>query len=534
MFSNQVFSDDPSLSVKLPKERKINVCGQLSTYTLSNATSWGCGRLFKAPLSIPPSADGNYFQIIFMNRSREVIKTFFSLQENIQQASLKYASDGGLKSAEFKVLFNATIPSYNDMLVEFRTARWSLGTVFTTSVAVVDNILSISGTSAFNRFAMDLQLTGDIKQKSLKEVIMYFVQLIYNAVVADGEQPFFTVSEETIIVDNSLIIDSVFFTNKKPIDILKGLANLAGGHIVYGVDEFFRFYFIDQRLLQKNTKFVDADAFQSSMQSDDESITNRVRLYSQTQTGEELGLIATHNDLESQAQFGIKPVSINLPFHLNSSNPASYARLFATPSPLLKGSFRMISFDDPVGLGQYRVCEYLSNDRRILANSCKNLSTLGISSEETTKVTAGFVTGRFAFQFRGGSVFIKAYVHRCKYCVLTMRSEENVTLEWSYDGIVYKTELGMSDRMRQITIDTMGLDSGLSVASNGRFVIDSLHYVTDFVQWHEGYYQGHEISMKGNLTDIKITMGLNKNSIVDLTKDLEKNARQLDDLLKRK
>jgi len=532
-FSNRLFSNGDVVKIVPFVPDAPNVCGQFSTYTSSNAVAWSCGELVQAPTAPAPSADGNYFQIIFLNRSREVIKTFFSLQEAIQGAKLVYAADGGLKSAEFNVLFNSSIPSYNDMLVEFRTESGSLGTVFTSSVAVVDNILTIKGVSAFNRFASDLQLTGEISNKSFKDVIVFFLQMIFDALVANDEPPFFTVDPDAIQVDPTLTVDSVFFIKKKPLDILKGLANLAGGRVVYGIDEFFRFYFIDQKLIERKTVFVDTSAFDARMSTNDEDVQNRVSLFSQRQTGEELGLIAVYDDIDSQAQFGVKPVSVNLPFYLDSEEPASYAKLFVTPKPLLKGDFTMHNVVGPVDVGNYRVVEYLSSERRILANSCKDLSTIDVNAESTMRTNAVFVTGRFAYSFLNGTALIRAVVMRCKHCILTMRSDEDAVISWVYDGVRHEQQVIATKRMRQVVIETMGLDEGVKVSCAGTFTVDSLHYVTDFVQYHEGYYQGHEITLKGDTNEVKIKMGQNKNSLIDLTKDLKTNARQLDDLLKR-
>ncbi len=506
-----------------------------STYRKSDAARFGSGftpvleRIQGGRQPYPA-----YFQIIFLNRSHEVIKTFHSLQENMQHARLVYTADGGLKSAVFSVLFNQSIPSYNDMLVQFRTGNFGLGTVFSQSINLKDGVLTIEGTSVFNRLANSLKLTGNVTKKTLKDTVLYYLNLIHTALLAQDEPPFFSINPDKVQVEDTLIIDALFFIDKKPLDILQGLANVAGGKVVYGVDDSFEFYFIDQKKLPTKRCVVDQSAFNVRLSVQDSSIINQVKLFSQRQNGEELGLIALYDDADSQAEYGIKSAEVNLPFFVNAEQAEAYARLFAMPQPLLVGELSLNEFKDNITLGRWKVVQSLNEPVRLLANSCKNLERLPSQNLQAHKVRTGHVTGRFAYQFSGNGILkIEAVIPSCEQVLVSLRNTQTLFFEWNERGQVRTQTVGMSSVVRQVKLATCAVDDGITVRVAGMALLDSVHFVNAFVRQDEGFYTGHEVILKGDSSAVTVQIGRNDQHLVALTKQLQTNARQLDDLLKR-
>lgn len=475
-----------------------------------------------------------YFQIIFLNRSHEVIKTFHSLQENLQHAKLVYSADGGLKSASFSVLFNQTIPTYNDMMIQFRTNSFGLGTVFSQKVSLRNGVLTIEGVSVFNRLAKNFKLSGNISQSTLKTTVLYFLGLIYEELLAQEEPPFFSINPDKVLVDDEIIINSLFFIDKKPQDILQGLANVAGGKVVYGVDEHFEFYFIDQKRLPTERCWVDHNAFNASLVSQEEGIVNQVKLFSQRQNGEQLGLLATHNNLASQAEFGIKSAEVNLPFFIESTQAEHYAALFVTPQPALQGHFTVHNRSTSVHLGRWQVAQNLSEPVRLLANSCKELRQLSHQNLSAVKVQSGHTTGRFAYQFEGvGTLNIEAIIPSCERVLVSLSNTQPLFLEWFERGQPRTQTVPVSPVVRQVVLTTCAVDDGLLLRVTGRLLLDSLHFVSAFVRQDEGFYTGHEVVLRGDASEITVQLGRDDHHLVELTKQLQTNARQLDDLLKR-
>ena len=226
----------------------------------STAKSYGDSDL---PIPKLPAliVDDNFYliQIIFKNRNLEVISSFISVQEAIQTVVLKYARKGGLLSAEFTVKLNKDIDYYNDMLIEFRTGDFSLGTVFSDKITIENGLLSVYGISSFNLLNSE-KMSGYVANVNLKGAVSYFLQLILNRLQILEEPTFFKINQDKIIVDDSLFVTSLDFVDKSPVEIFDGLAIL-GGKIAYGIDSENDFYFIDQKIPTTERRFIDYDIF---------------------------------------------------------------------------------------------------------------------------------------------------------------------------------------------------------------------------------------------------------------------------------
>jgi hypothetical protein len=513
-----------------------------STFTTSRVSELG-GFLVDKPYVRPQKEEAQYLQLTFYNLSGQVVEQFYSEQRDIQKAKLKYNKIGGLVSMDVQINVNIDDSYYGDMVVGASLDVIQLGRVVSDKIEVVDGILSIEGTSVFRRFSNYSLPQGGLSNSTISAAVLYVLDALMVTLMKEGEQSFFDINEDKIIIDESIILSRIEWKEDDALKILSGIAMLTG-KASYGIDNEGDFYFHDQTLIPAVRVFEDVDAVDIDLSERNDAIVNSLNLSSKRQDQNTIIPIGTFDDESSQARYGKRVKDVVIPFFYGQGEQSTFAHKMLTLAPAVSGSFRHLSEDSNVSTGRYAITQNLSSAKRIMVNPFKNDSDFVVGEGMTVaRVHENQVTSRYMYSFITASEPSTIMIHRSRTSdiefvdtlLILMKSSTSITIDamwseyeqpkaFSFDVIPVMT-------YHRIPVSTIDGYLTLSLPSEATVYIDSIYAIVSSVETREAFYESHTIDIIGDDVEVNIEVGGNPNDLIDQLKGLQDKAIVANDLL---